>query len=358
MKRAICILMASAVVFLSILAFFLPKAEFSLWERRRLAELPKITAASVWDGSFMSAFEKYAPDAFPARDTFRMLKSVFDRNILGKWDKNGVYISDGYAAAMEYPLNMDSIERAEEKLRFIYERYLTEENRVYLSVIPDKNYFLAEKSGRLSLDYKLLTDTLRERMDYAEYIDIFSRLTLEDYYRTDTHWRQERLLPAASALLSAMGKGDVGEFRENYLGIPFYGVYRGQLALPMKADSIIYLTDDGDYSIYDYENSREIGMYDMEKAEGSDPYEMFLSGSLSLISIKNKDPHSRGRLILFRDSFGSSMAPLLAPSYSEVVLIDIRYIRSDFLSAFVDFSDADVLFLYSTLVLNNSETFK
>ncbi|MBQ7835892.1 MAG: hypothetical protein IJ389_01410 [Clostridia bacterium] len=350
--------MASAVLILSLLGIFLPKAEFSLWERRRLAELPKLTMSSLLDGSYMSAFEKYAPDAFPLRDSFRMLKSVFDRSILGKWDKNGVYLKNGYAAAMEYPLNTESIRRASEKFRFIYERYLTEENRIYLSVIPDKNYFLAPESGRLSLDYRLLTDTLREDMPYARYIDIFPHLTLEDYYKTDTHWRQEKLLPAANAILSAMGKEQLAEFRENTLDIPFYGVYRGQLALPMKSERIVYLTDGRDYTVYDYENSREIGMYDMEKAQGNDPYEMFLSGSLSLIKIKNNDPDSQGRLIIFRDSFGSSIAPILAPSYSEVVLVDIRYIRSDFLGAFVDFSDADILFLYSTLVLNNSDTFK
>ena len=350
--------MASAVLILSLLGIILPKAEISLWERRQLAEFPTLSLSSVSDGTFMSAFENYAPDAFPLRDGFRMLRSVFDRNVLGKWDKNGVYLYDGYAAAMEYPLDLNSLSRASEKFRFIYDRYLTEENNVYLSVIPDKNYFLADDSGRLSLDYTLLTNTMKENMPYGKYIDIFPHLTLEDYYKTDTHWRQENILPAANALLSGMGKKQTAVFSENTLNVPFYGVYRGQLALPLKAEKIVYLTDGGDYTVYDHENSREISFYDMEKAEGNDPYEMFLSGSISLISIKNNARDSRGRLIIFRDSFGSSIAPLMANAYSETVLIDIRYIRSDFLGAFVDFSDADVLFLYSALVLNNSETLK
>ena len=61
-------------------------------------------------------------------------------------------------------------------------------------------------------------------------------------------------------------------------------------------------------------------------------------------------------LIIFRDSFGSSIAPLLVQGYDTVTLIDVRYISSAMLSRFVEFTDQDVLFLYSTLVLNNGTT--
>ena len=98
------------------------------------------------------------------------------------------------------------------------------------------------------------------------------------------------------------------------------------------------------------------GIYDMEKAEGKDPYEMFLSGSLSLITIENPNAKDDRELIIFRDSFGSSIAPLLVEGYSKITLVDIRYLRTDYLDRFVDFENQDVLFLYSTLVLNNSST--
>ena len=37
----------------------------------------------------------------------------------------------------------------------------------------------------------------------------------------------------------------------------------------------------------------------------------------------------------------------------KITLIDIRYIRSDILEKFIEFKNQDVLFLYSTTVLNN-----
>ena len=99
-------------------------------------------------------------------------------------------------------------------------------------------------------------------------------------------------------------------------------------------------------------------VYDMEKANGKDPYEMFLSGSISLVTIDNPNAKTDKELVLFRDSFGSSIAPLLATGYSKVTVVDIRYVQSAILGRFVNFENADILFLYSTLVLNNSETLK
>ena len=61
---------------------------------------------------------------------------------------------------------------------------------------------------------------------------------------------------------------------------------------------------------------------------------------------------------MFRDSFGSSITPLLIEGYSSITLVDIRYLASNRLGKYVDFTDCDVLFLYSTGVLNNSSTLK
>ena len=56
--------------------------------------------------------------------------------------------------------------------------------------------------------------------------------------------------------------------------------------------------------------------------------------------------------MLFRDSFGSSLAPLLLSGYRKVTLVDLRYIASSQLERFITFTDQDVLFLYSSLILN------
>ena len=96
-------------------------------------------------------------------------------------------------------------------------------------------------------------------------------------------------------------------------------------------------------------------MYNMKKAFGDDPYEMFLSGTMPLITIESPTSDTDRELILFRDSYGSSIAPLFLSGYKKITVIDIRYVKSDYLGYLTEFNkDADVLFLYSTTLLNNS----
>ena len=85
---------------------------------------------------------------------------------------------------------------------------------------------------------------------------------------------------------------------------------------------------------------------------------MYLNGSRSLITIESPNAAGDKELVIFRDSFGSSIAPILLESYSKITLVDIRYLQSSLVGRFVDFDSQDVLFLYSVPVLNNSETMK
>ncbi|MBR5808756.1 MAG: hypothetical protein IKY39_01445, partial [Clostridia bacterium] len=91
-----------------------------------------------------------------------------------------------------------------------------------------------------------------------------------------------------------------------------------------------------------------------EKAMGKDAYEMFLSGTTPLVEIINENSASEKELVVFRDSYASSLVPLLVPGYSKITVVDIRYMQSNFVGNFIDFDNQDVYFIYSTTLLNNS----
>lgn len=359
-KNVICVVIV--VLLFAALTFScwaLPSKDFSDSERRKLAQFPTLSWATLKDGSFMGKFETYTQDQFPLRDKFRTLKALAAYYMLGRLDNNGIYIKDGYAAKLEYPLNEKSLEHAANRFGYIYEKFLADKDvNIYLSIVPDKSYFLAEKNGYLGMDYERLFTEMREKMSFAEYIDITGTLDITDYYKTDTHWRQEKLRDTAAALANAMGVKFSGEYTEEALDHPFYGVYYGQSSLPLPAETMYYLTNDilAGCKVTNYEDGSVGGIYNMEKANGKDPYEMFLSGSISLLTIENPNATTDRELIVFRDSFGSSISPLLAEGYAKITLVDIRYLRTDMLARFIEFKNQDVLFLYSTLVLNNSET--
>ena len=164
------------IITVCLLAAFL--AGFGLWSvlrtpdavsqaaRRPLAQWPELTVSGFLSGQYAGKLGHAAADQFPLREQFRTLRSLVSYDLLGQRDVDGVYLSGGYAAKLDFPLNTGSVDRAAQRFRYVYDTYLagTEAN-VYLSVIPDKGYFLAPASGRPAMDYD----------------------ALEDYYRTDAH---------------------------------------------------------------------------------------------------------------------------------------------------------------------------
>ena len=118
----------------------------------------------------------------------------------------------------------------------------------------------------------------------------------------------------------------------------------------LEAAKVQYLGDDGLW--------REGSIYELAEAEGKDPYDLFLSGAEALITIENPLAETDKELVIFRDSFGSSLTPLLLEGYAKITVVDIRYIQSDFIGAFLQFDEQDVLFLYSTMMLNSSTSLK
>ena len=148
------------------------------------------------------------------------------------------------------------------------------------------------------------------------------------------------------------------EYKENTLDTPFFGVYSGQSALPVSPDTLVYLTggaiDGCTVTGYGSGSPEAMPMYDLGKGQGRDPYELFLSGSQPVITIENPNAETHRELIIFRDSYASALAPLLAGAYARITLVDIRYVQSAALDRFVDFDRQDVLFLYSSTLLNSS----
>ena len=348
---------------LALWAWLSPSEAFSDSERRGLAQMPALSGQALSSGSFMEDFESYTLDQFPLRNTFRQLKSVFHYYVLGQKDNNGIYLAQGHAAKLEYPLNQSSLNYAASRFSHIYETYLEDSGSdIYFCVVPDKGYYLADANGYPAMDYDALSASLEEALPWADFIDITAALDAQDYYRTDTHWRQERLLPAAAALCQAMGAAQPNgaAFTQSALDRPFYGVYYGQAALPMEAETMYIMKSDllEACTVHNFETGKDTQVYDMDKLTSRDLYDVFLSGAVSLMTIENPHATTDRELILFRDSFGSAMAPLLMEGYKTITLVDIRYVSPEILEQFIQFNGQDVLFLYSTTVLNNSSSLK
>lgn len=336
-----------------------PDTELSYSERRKLASLPEFTAGALFSGKLTEEFEKYALDQFVLREPLRHVHAFTRYRLMLQKDNNGVFVLGDGLYKLEYPQNDKSPANMAEKLNAIYEEYLTGMD-VYYAIIPDKNYFVAEQNDYPALDYDVLLSGLQRSLrEEFRYIDLMDALELSDYYRTDTHWRQECLQGVLTALAKEMNFSEVPNI-ENYEknGFhPFYGVYYGQSALAFEPEQLVYLTNEvTEAAVVDnYEDPSFKGVYNTAKLAEMDAYDVFLSGATPLITVESPLSRTEKELILFRDSFGSSIAPLLLEEYRTITLVDTRYVVSSYLGDMIRFEDQDVLFLYNTLVINNSD---
>ena len=368
MKKVINIITAS-VFFLIIGGFFLanlftPDSEISKWERRSLASMPELSAETLLSGEYFTGFQLYADDQFVLRDKFREINSAVRTKLLMQSDVNGLYTEkhgpEGeYIFSIDADINEKSISHFISKTNSIIDTYLNESNNIYVSVVPEKSYY--GTSSHPKADAEKIASLYSLGVGNAQYIDIFGALSLDCYYRTDSHWSQDKLDKVMETFAEGMGmdKNNLPDFSKTQCAGEFYGVYYGQLAAGAVPDKMYYVTDKTAGEItenLDHTGGYEI--YSFEQFESTDPYNFYMQGATPLSTAVNEDAATDKELVIFRDSFGSAIAPLFLGEYKSVTLIDLRYISSAILSEYVDFENKNVLFLYSTTVLNSNIVLK
>lgn len=282
----------------------------------------------------------------PAKQLYRQLNHLPD--------ENGMYEVQGQWFEAMPELDEDSVLSFTNRLNAYIIQSLTSENTVYYGVIPDKSWYSAE-SGWPTLDHSRLAEILRENIQGAAEIDLTPALSLEDYYQTDRHWRQERLQSVLDTLGDAMGFSvKLSDFTENTI-TPFHGSFEKKLKNPPE-EPFVYLTggalDSVSISSYQYPELQEV--YDLSKLESENTYDVFLGGISPIVTLTNPNAESQRELVIFGDSYSSSLAPLLCGEYRTVTIVDLRFIFSSLLPDLLTFTNQDVLFLYSDWILNNS----
>lgn len=350
-EKAITIIFIIYIFTFSILGIVIKDEYISITERRKLQTIPKFTL----DSEYVTKLDKYLLDHFPFRDNFRSIKANFNYKVLNKLDNNNIYLKDNYIFKSEYPTNKKSISNFINKIDLI-KSYLND-NNIYLMIIPDKNYYL-DSNDFLHIDYEYIYNEI-DKLGIDK-IDIRNIMSLQDYYQTDTHWRQERLDKVVFEMSKVMNFDYQKINYQEEIYHNFYGVYYGESAIKRSPEDLIYLTNQNieKLKVKYLENADLLTVYNKDNLTSLDSYEIYLDGASSFIEIFNDNSSSDKELIIFRDSFASSLTPLLTNYYKKITLIDIRYITSDNYLNLVNFTNQDVLFMYSTLIVNNSSSLK
>ena len=334
--------------------------KISTTERRILQQFPMPTKETVFNGKYSKDFEKYAQDQFAYRDIFRDIKGFNHFKVYRQLDNNGYYIKGNMIFKQAENFKPSEIRKASTKINYI-NSLLTENNKAYYSIVPDKNYY--EEDNDLRYNYEGLVDIFKKEIDSnITYIDLFDILALNDYYNTDTHWKNENLIKVCKRFEEVLGINLPLKNVKIVTKGEFDGVYSNQIGINHDLkDTLRYITTDDILAstTYNLETNKEGKIYDEDRwVKAQDKYDYFLSGATPYIEIRNPNNTSGKELIIFRDSFGSSITPLLVEGYSKITLVDLRYMSSQVLDKFITFTNQDVLFLYSTLVINNASTLR
>ncbi|MBE7029683.1 MAG: hypothetical protein E7405_05505 [Ruminococcaceae bacterium] len=253
-------------------------------------------------------------------------------------------------------IRTSGVETTAKKIEYMASDYSN--NRVFYSVIPSKSYFINDELKN-PFDYDLMHKILNENIKSATYIDIFDTLTLTDYYVTDPHFKQDK----TDKLIKRLGENlgfNIDISKNTYNKVDnFIGQHKDKV-YGISGEEIYYLTNSftDNAKVTNIMGDAYDKVYNLDKLSSKSPYDLFLSGPSPISIIKNENNNEGKRLIIFNDSYSCTLAPLLIESYSEIVLIDLRYVASSLIERYVEIGSADILFLYNEQIVNNGEMLK
>ncbi len=360
MKNKILSISFIIIIFsLSIISIILPDKDISETERRYLMHFPALNIKTIFNGDFFEEFNTYTVEQFPFREIFIKIKGLATNKLFLKKEENGVFIKDENFFEISSSINDKSIDYFLELVTKIKNNFSSE--NIYYSIIPDKNYYTKEEIPKIN--YNELVKTINENLQDITYINIFNKLLLDSYYKTDIHWKQEKIGEVVKTIALHMNNEPI-DIKYNKLTYDnFYGALYGKIPNNEKPDTLTYLIDENTINtkVLDYEKNQYYKVYEEQNLKNIDSYDLFLGGAKALLIMENKNSKTDKELVIFRDSFGSSLAPLLLPYYKKITLVDLRYINSDFIinNNLIDFdNNQDILFIYGIPIINNSFTLK
>ena len=323
----ICLLLLSVV---GVLVFILPHEDFSEQENRALADIPRFTPSSFWDGRYFGGISDFYSDRIPFRTQMIRAKAMCEL-ALGREQNNGVIFSEGGAL----------IDRCEYKSDAIL-RKNAEKIKNFISEYPSANTVCVPRS----VDVLANSESARSALDLLEREGLFDEALLSElkagaekgeevYYKTDHHLDADGAFSLYRYVVSALGykpyeKSDftVTEVSDGFLGT----IYSKSGLLSKSADTVsLYRYDgDADFCVKCEDMGCETqALYCFNCLENKDKYGVFLGGNhgIARVSDGSRDKPS---LLLIKDSFANAIIPLLARHF-DLTVYDPRYsdVRAD-----------------------------
>lgn len=373
LQRLRIALFFAVLIIAAMFTFLLPKNERSELENRTLQAAPVLSLQNVLDKSFMTDAEKYMTDHFVGRIELIKAKNMLEL-AQGKKEINSVFIDDEMLLLKVPPPSDSAVNKSIKAINEFAQKY---EGQIQTSVaiIPTAIEMYPQNTTPFAdtLNQSQFINNFYSRLIGTNNIDIYSSMLAEAdnyiYYRTDHHWTSYGAYVGYTAMGNALGFTPVAnsEFNIQHISYDFLGtLYSKVLCKENLADTVDLYT----YSKYDavsqvikyeyYSGQNPIpvsfeSVHFKEYLDTKDKYAVFLGKNEPVVRITTKALNDK-KIILFKDSYSNALMQYLPLHFSEIVLVDLRYIKLP-LYEYVDINDySNAMFIYNIAGLIDDTT--
>ena len=227
---------------------------------------------------------------------------------------------------------------------------------VYSMVLPtSSSFYLPENYANLAYSEKADFDSIEESLSGVIPVDAYNILNAHKdepiYSRTDHHWQPLGAYYAAEefALMAGVPFADISEYEKvtlpGYVGTLY--MYTQSATLLNNPEDFVYYKPKTPVTVTQYNTRFENPvaanlLLDPSSMPNSGYYMVF--GSDERIVHVNTECKNGRNLVIFKDSYGNALLPMLTSSFENIYLCDIRYFDLNAID-FIDSVEAtDVLF--------------
>lgn len=286
-------------------------------ENRTLASMPEFSVGEGVPWEYLSQMGAYFDDHFAFRSELVALDAWVRTKVFGVSPVSDVIAGkDGW---LYYTATLDDFQHknpASDRMLFniahnvsLMQRYTESLGMEFLfTVAPNKNSLYGEAMPQrfcFSVEAQSDMDRLLFWLDWEQinYVDLFSLFREQEevlYYQRDSHWNRKGAVMVYNALMDACGKEhETYENSQTQITVDYYGDLNRML-FPTGGEPETEIT---------YLGGNEWTYYEGETVEDSLIITQSAGGSQTLL--------------MYRDSFGNSLLPLLAGEYSQAVFSQI-----------------------------------
>lgn len=360
------IIAVSFIVYIFLFFFFsiiVKDRNFSELENRLLTSFPSMSVLSIKEGRFMKNFEEYIGDQFPLRDQFISVKS-YSELLLQKKDNNGVFIGKDNYFIQDFK-KPDEVQIAK---NIEYVNTFAKEFNTYVMIAPTATSILEEKlpafanpSSELEILEKIETNLASNVKNISLFEALRNKKDEYIYYKTDHHWTTLGAYYAYLQLCESMNLHPLikSDFIKTKVSENFYGSLfsKGNFTFATPDSIEIYEPKrkkpvDINYVV---ENKKKNSFYEMSYLDQKDQYKIFLDSNHPYVTIKTGAVNNK-KLLVVKDSYANCFVPFLAEHFSEIHVIDPRFINESIKKYAEENKIEDVLILYNVQNFSSSNT--